>query len=128
VVNLASLTLLIIILITVILILIFLYLNAKKELEELRLIHDELRFEHKSHLVKHGKAWEDFVPFMPEFEKIANKDNFTFIGMPIDGIAFDDDAIKFIEVKTGESKLNAKQKRVKELIESKKVKWYELRF
>ena len=101
---------------------------TKKELEELKRIHKELDFKLRSTQVKHGKAWEDFVPFMPEFERIANKDNFTFIGMPIDGIAFDNDAIKFIEVKTGKSTLNAKQKQVKMLVEDKKVEWHEIRY
>ena len=121
---------LIIILISIIsiIILIFLYLMTKKELEELKRIHKELDFKLRSTQVKHGKAWEDFVPFMPEFERIANKDNFTFIGMPIDGIAFDNDAIKFIEVKTGKSTLNAKQKQVKMLVEDKKVEWHEIRY
>lgn len=108
-------------------ILFFLYLLTKKELEELKKIHGELTFKLKSTQVKHGKSWEHFVPFMAEFEKIANKDNFTFIGMPIDGIAFDDDAIKFIEVKTGKSALNAKQRQVKALVQDKRIEWHEIR-
>ncbi len=86
----------------------------------------ELRFSIRSQSVKHGKNWENFVPFMNEFRKYADKNNFVFIGHPIDGIAFDDDAIKFIEIKTGKSSLSSKQRKIKEMIKQKKVKWIEL--
>ncbi len=87
-----------------------------------------LEHEHRSMYVKHGKSWEHFVPFMQEFEKVANRENFVFIGMPVDGIAFDENAIKFIEIKTGKSQLSAKQKHIKQLVENKRVEWHELRF
>lgn len=86
------------------------------------------QFKIQSANVKHGKSWEQFVPFMPEFEKIASKDNFMFLGNPIDGIAFDEDAIKFIEFKTGTSRLSPKQQRIKKQIEEKNVEWHELRY
>ena len=47
--------------------------------------------------------------------------------MPIDGISFDDDGIKFIEIKTGKSQLNQKQKQVKDHVQKKNVEWIELR-
>lgn len=84
-------------------------------------------FDYKSTVVKHGKNWENFVPFMQDFKQIANKDNFVFLGNPIDGIAFDEDYIKFIEIKTGSSQLNKKQKQIKDQIQNKKIKWFELR-
>ena len=88
----------------------------------------KLKFDYQSTNIKHGKSFEHFVPFTPEFNKIADKNNFTFIGMPIDGIAFEEDAVKFIEIKTGSSQLNQKQKHIKELIQNKQVEWHELRF
>jgi predicted Holliday junction resolvase-like endonuclease len=114
------------ILVTILLILFILYYrnklsNFQKQLEE-------LQFAHRSQSVKHGKNWEHFVPFMKNFEEIANKDNFVFIGMPIDGIAFDEDAIKFIEIKTGKGQLSAKQRQVRDLIKEGKVKWVELKY
>ena len=51
-----------------------------------------------------------------------------FLGMPIDGICFDDDQIKFIEFKTGNSHLSKKQQQIKKQIEQKQVQWIELRF
>ena len=65
---------------------------------------------------------------MDAFGKVAKRENFVFIGMPIDGISFDDDGIKFIEVKTGKSQLNTKQKQVRDHVQKKNVEWIELRF
>ena len=83
-------------------------------------------FDYQSLYVKHGKHWENFVPFMKDFP--GSKENFRFIGNPIDGIIFDDDEIKFVEIKTGKSQLNDKQKRVRNLVENKRVGWKELRY
>ena len=116
------------VLVILILILIYLLINARRKLNALSESHAGLQHDLRSANVKHGKAWEHFVPFMPEFEKIAGKENSVFLGMPVDFIAFDDDAVKFIEVKTGKSKLNANQERIKKLIEDRKVKWFELRY
>ena len=117
-----------IILALIVLILLYLLLKVKKELDEATKSQEELRHDFRSMNVKHGNAWEKFVPFMPEFEKIANKENAVFLGMPIDLISFDEDFVKFIEVKTGKSKLSEKQEKIKKLIEEKKVKWFELRY
>ena len=50
------------------------------------------------------------------------------MGRPVDFISFDSDSIKFIEVKTGKSVLNEKQKMIKSLVMDGKVEWHELRF
>lgn len=110
------------------LILFTLWLTAMKKLKNISEDFGQLRHDHRSIFVKHGKAWENFVPFMPDFTKIADKDNTVFLGMPVDLISFDDDAIKFIEVKTGKAKLSHNQQRIKKLIMEKKVEWHELRF
>ena len=86
----------------------------------------EYGFNYRSMYVKHGKNWENFAPFMKSFP--GNKENFRFIGNPVDGVIFDDDEIKFVEIKTGKSNLNEKQKKIKLLVDNKKVKFYELRF
>ena len=116
------------ILIALVLFLLYLWLSARKEVNEALRHRDEIQHDFRSANVKHGKAWENFVPFMPEFEKIADKENTVFLGMPIDLIAFDDDAIKFVEVKTGKGRLSEKQEKIKKLVNEKKVKWFELRY
>ncbi len=112
----------------IVLVLAFLYWQQRQELDELKAMHADLDHNFRSKVVTHGKNWEVFAPFMEEFQKHATKENFRFLGNPIDGIAFDEDAIKFVEFKTGDANLSSKQKRIKEQVTQKKVKWVELRF
>ena len=111
----------IIILALIIFFLIKTLLAIRKELRE-------LKSKYKSKAVLHGTHWENFVPFTEEFEKIASKENACFIGKPVDYVVFDDDAVKFVEVKTGKAGLNQKERKIKALIENKKVEWFELRY
>ena len=85
----------------------------------------DVRFRKDSQSVKYGKAVEQWIPFADDFP--FNSASFRFLGSPIDGVAFDENEIDFIEFKTGSSRLNDKQKQIKELIQNKKVKWFELR-
>jgi len=56
-----------------------------------------------------------------------------FLGSPIDFIGFkglDGDGeidIKFIEVKSGKSRLNMNQRRIRDAIQSKRIEWVEVR-
>jgi predicted Holliday junction resolvase-like endonuclease len=56
-----------------------------------------------------------------------SKENFRFIGSPIDGVQFEDDQILFVELKTDKSTLNAKQNKIKKLVKEGKVKWFEFK-
>jgi len=105
---------------------IFLYYLSLRKIRVLKNVNSQLSFDKKSLYVKHGKTWENFAPFMENYP--GEKENSVFLGSPVDFISFDDDSVKFIEVKTGTSKLNNKQKKVRELIENRKVEWYEVRF
>ena len=96
-----------------------------KELNILKELHKELRFSHKSKAVKHGQSFEQLFPFMSSYPFDSN--NFRFIGYPIDGISFEEDSIVFVEFKTGSSQLSKKQRKIRDLINSKKVKWKEIR-
>lgn len=116
------------ILVGVIVVLLFLLSLLYRRFVMLQEKYTDLEFTYKSTAVKHGQHWEQFVPFMEDFSKVATKENFVFIGMPIDGISFDADAIKFIEIKTGKSSLNKKQQQVKQHVQDKQVQWIELRF
>ncbi len=113
------------VLIGVILILFVLLWLKNNELRVLGGLHEELRFSHKSNVVKHGKSFEQLFPFMSSYPYDVN--NFRFIGSPIDGLSFEDDEIVFVEFKTGSSNLSKKQRRIKDLVDSKKVKWKEIR-
>ncbi len=70
----------------------------------------------------YGKITEQFAPFMKAYPFDAHR--FRFIGSPIDGIQFEDDRIIFIEFKAANSRLTEEQKKIKELVENKKVEWY----
>ena len=112
-------------LLVLLLLLLWYSLSRYKRLEQR---FSDLEFSYRSTNVKHGQHWEQFVPFMEDFSKVASRENFVFIGMPIDGIAFDDDGVKFIEFKTGKSQLNQKQRQVKQHIQQGKTEWIELKF
>ena len=98
------------------------YLKIKKLKSELKQSKSKLI----SAYVKFGKSFEHFVPFTKNFKGDLEKT--VFLGMPIDFICFDKDAIKFIEVKTGEARLSLKQNFIKKQIEQGKVKFIEARY
>ena len=97
-----------------------------KKLTELISELKQTQFSLRSAYVKFGKSFEHFVPFIKNFPGDVEKTQ--FLGMPIDFISFDKDKIRFIEVKTGSSQLNPNQKRVKKLIDEKKVEFLEVRY
>ena len=106
------------------LLLVFVFLLYKKAVLlqfELR----ELQFSKDSQSVKYGKMAEQWIPFAEKFPHQAER--FRFIGNPIDGIVFEDNKIVFCEFKTASSSLNENQRRVKQLVESKKVEWLEFK-
>lgn len=78
-----------------------------------------------------GKTLERLVPFLERFPYDAH--DIRWLGDPIDLVVFDGyskdnlEKIVFCEVKSGESKLTAGQRRIRELIEDKKIKWEEFR-
>lgn len=84
-----------------------------------------LSFRKTSQSVKYGRLTEQWIPFSEKFPFPSQ--NFKFLGQPIDGIAFNEEKIVFCEFKTNTSGLNEKQKKIKQLVESKKVEWLELR-
>lgn len=85
----------------------------------------DLLFDKSSSAVRFGKMSEQLMPFSGKvpFEPT----NFRFIGSPIDGIAFEEDSIVFCEFKSGGAVLSERQKKIKKLVEEKKIKWQELR-
>ena len=78
-----------------------------------------------------GKVTEHAIPFHAQFP--FNPKDARFIGSPIDMIVFDGAEaeevvdIYILEIKTGESKLNKRQRLVKEAVLKGRVHWRELR-
>ncbi|MCD6495725.1 MAG: endonuclease [Candidatus Aenigmarchaeota archaeon] len=75
--------------------------------------------------VKYGKMSEQFMPFLKTYP--YDEQNFRFIGTPVDGVQFNDDSIVFVEFKTSKSRMSPRQRMIKELIDSKKVRFEEIR-
>ncbi len=92
---------------------------------DLKSRYSQLAFSKASQSVKYGQLTEQWIPFSSKFP--YNSQNFRFIGKPIDGISFEDDKIVFVEFKSNKSSLNDAQKKVRDLVEKKKVEWFELR-
>lgn len=76
---------------------------------------------------KYGRMFEQFAPFTKRFSK-EDRENFKFLGRPIDGVIFGQNEITFVEIKTGNSELTESQKRVRDLIQQKKINFWEVRF
>lgn len=97
--------------------------------KEIKILNEELKkykFGIRSAYIKFGQTFEQFAPFTKNFP--GDKNNFIFLGKPIDGVIFDEDTIKFIEIKTGNSFLSNKQKFIKKQIEEGKVEFKEVRY
>lgn len=78
-----------------------------------------------SQSVKYGRMSEQWIPFSKNFP--YSSESFRFLGQPVDGIAFEDDKIVFCEFKANSSNLSEKQKKIKQLVEAKKIEWLEFR-
>ena len=99
------------------------------EREEQRIREDAIS---RSARVLSGKTLEKFVPFLDKFP--YDPHDVKWLGDPIDLVIFDGYSSKgspqqivFCEVKSGQSKLSKVQRDIKELIENKKVKWFEFK-
>ncbi len=85
----------------------------------------------KSRAVLSGQFSEQLAPFLPDFD--FKPTECRFIGKPIDFLVFkgmderDINEIVFVEVKSGNSKLSSVEKKVKEAVQNKKVRWEEYR-
>lgn len=81
-----------------------------------------------------GKTLEKIVPFLEKFKHDPH--DIRWLGDPIDLVIFDGysrnnhsnlDKITFCEIKSGDSTVNPSQKKIKEIIEKKKVEWEEFK-
>lgn len=79
----------------------------------------------KSSEVRLGQISEQLVPFLTVFKHDPKRAH--FIGQPIDYVVFEDDAVTFVEVKSGGAQLTSTQKLIKKLVQDGKVRWEEIR-
>lgn len=100
-------------------------LDLEKRLTEETETRRKVVHQKKSSEVRLGHIAETLAPFLDQFE--FDPENCTFLGKPIDYISFGDDEITIIEVKSGNSQLNQKQRHIRDLVKNKSVKWKEIR-
>jgi predicted Holliday junction resolvase-like endonuclease len=85
----------------------------------------------RSQAVTAGKVHEQLIPYLPAFP--YNPKDVRFLGSPIDLVVFDGLAegqvrrVVFVEVKTGDAGLTGRERRVRDVIEARRVEWAELR-
>jgi len=86
----------------------------------------------RSKAVRGGQVAEQVAPFLPDFP--CNPEDARFIGKPIDFIAFPGlaetdsvDEVLLIEVKTGQSALNSREKEIKKAVKAGRVRYVEYR-
>ena len=84
----------------------------------------------KSRAVIGGQVAEQLAPYLPEFP--CNPGDVCFLGKPVDFIGFtgltksdEIHEVMFIEVKTGQSKLNGHEKQLKDAIQKGRVRYVE---
>jgi predicted Holliday junction resolvase-like endonuclease len=104
-------------------------IEANKNLEEKLAEETEKRkkitHQKKSSEVRLGHIAETLAPFLDQFD--FEPEQCSFLGKPIDYISFGDEEVTFIEVKSGKSQLNTKQRHIRDQIKAKLVNWKEIR-
>ena len=87
----------------------------------------------RSRAVIGGQVVEQVAPFLPGFP--CNPADARFIGKPVDFVAFpglaESDKVEevlLIEVKTGRSELNAREKEIRRAVKDGRVRYVEYRF
>lgn len=85
----------------------------------------------RSQAVSAGKAFEQLVPFFPDFG--FDPRDARFLGSPVDLIVFDGLSegkvrrVVFVEVKTGKSHLSDRERQVRDVVVARSVEWVEVR-
>jgi predicted Holliday junction resolvase-like endonuclease len=110
---------LIIILLMVLVLLVYGFKSLEIKNKKLEDNYNKVLSQKKSSEVRLGKTSENISPFTVEWPFDSN--NFRFLGNPIDGISFEEDAIYFVEIKTGRARLSNSQKNIKRLVKEGKV-------
>lgn len=85
----------------------------------------------RSRAILGGQFSEQLAPFLPDFQYSPTE--CRFIGKPIDLVVFEGmdgkeiEEIVFVEVKSSGSRLSAQEKKLREAVENKRVRWEEYR-
>ena len=99
--------------------------SLESELKEESEARKKVLTQKKSSEVRIGNIAEKLAPFLDDFE--FDPEKCIFLGQPIDYISFGEDEITFIEVKSGKSQLNSRQRQIRDLVKAKHISWKEFR-
>lgn len=88
---------------------------------QLRQDYDKLRHQKISGDVKLGAKAENLLPFLETFP--YRDDEIRGLFNPIDLIVFRDDEVVFVEVKSGQSQLSDKQRKIRDNIKNGRVRF-----
>lgn len=94
-----------------------------EDFKSLQKDHKRLKSLKKSSEVRLGMISERLAPFLDGFD--YDPMNVVFLGRPIDYIHFGDDAITFVEVKSGKSQLSKRQRQIRDMINEGNINWDE---
>lgn len=81
----------------------------------------ELDKQKRSQSIRYGKLAEQFMPFLETYP--YDPQDLRFLGTPIDGVQFTDDAIVLVEFKAAGSQLSQRQRAIKSMVESGAVRF-----
>ncbi len=103
----------------IVLFLLLLYSNRKlaAQADSMALLDSQKR----SQSVRYGKLTEQFMPFLESYP--YDPHDFRFLGTPIDGVQFTEDAIVLIEFKAAGSRLSSRQRVIKKMVEEGAVRF-----
>lgn len=85
----------------------------------------EARSEKRSQATRYGKLTEQFAPLVDRYP--YDPEQFRFLGSPIDGVQFADDAVVLVEFKAASSRLSARQRQIRDLVEQGEVRFETVR-
>lgn len=83
------------------------------------------RSKRRSQATRYGKLTEQFAPLVDRYP--YDPERFRFLGSPIDGIQFADDAVVLVEFKAASSTLSARQRQIRDLVEQGQVRFETVR-
>ncbi len=104
----------IIVLLVVCIILFLLLVSARRRLAM-------LGWQKRSQSVRYGRLTEQFMPFLESYP--YDSQDFRFLGTPIDGVQFTEDAVILVEFKTADSHLSRRQRTIMKMVEEGAVRF-----
>ncbi len=100
--------------------------SALAQLRNMQQDYDNFQSSRKSSETRLGLITEQLAPMLDAFPVKGTQD-IHFFGQPVDYIAFNEDGVHFIEIKSGNAKLSPKQIRIRDQVLAGKVFWHVMR-